>query len=169
MPVPCTHPTMLPIGIFETLSRALVMEPKINSTRNTPVNLQALYEQHLAVVLMEDDEPIGFIAAWPVAQGFAEIGSVWIHPAHRGRGLSHQIYDAIPLLRGVQAVVAFGVTTNAISVHVGERVGLTIVDDWDTPVPRHLSCGNCEHVAPLEQPMCSRRGVSCWLRVIKRT
>lgn len=166
MPITYVHPMSLPESVWNTLSASLVAEPKIDSTRNTAENIKALYERHLAVVLMEDGIPIGFIAAWPVEEGYVEIGSVWVHPKYRGRGYSHQIYDAIPSLPGIQDIVAFAITTNRISVHVGERVGLKIVEDWDIPVPRHLSCGPCEYVSPADQPACTKRGTSCWLRVI---
>jgi len=159
----------LPESVWETLSTSLSAEPKIDSTRNTAQNIKTLYEQNLAVVLMQGDVPVGFIAVWPVEKGFVEIGSVWVHPDVRGQGLSHQIYDAVPSLPGIQNIVAFGITTNPISVHVGERVGLKIVRDWDTPVPRHLSCGPCEYISPADQSTCPKRGVSCWLRVITST
>lgn len=167
MPTIHTHPSSVPDHVWDIISVATTAEPKIDSTRNTPENLKDLYESFLAVVLMDGDEPIGFIAAWPVEDGFAEIGSIWIRGDHRGRGLSYKLYDAVASLRGIKEVVAFGVTTNPISVHVGKTVGLTIVDDWTRPVPMHLTCGPCELIAPADQPTCLKRGTSCWLRVMK--
>ncbi|PJE76574.1 hypothetical protein COV05_04365 [Candidatus Uhrbacteria bacterium CG10_big_fil_rev_8_21_14_0_10_48_16] len=168
MSVTYTHPMSLPETIWEMLARTLSAEPKIDSTRNTPEALKDLYQRHLAVVLMNGNDPVGFIAVWPVEPGFVEIGSVWVDKDFRGQGLSHQIYDAVPGLPGIQNVIAFGVTTNPISVHVGERVGLTIVEDWTTPVSWRLSCGPCEVVAPADQPTCKKRNTSCWLRIIEK-
>lgn len=169
MPVTFIHPMVLDDNVWETLEYALKQEPKIDSTRNSAKNLKELYQQHLAVVLMEGKKPIGFIAAWPVAEGFVEIGSVWIHPVFRGTGLSHKIYDVVPSLPGIQQVVAYGVTTNVISVHVGKRIGLEITHNWVDPVPFHLSCGPCELVAKEDHPTCLKRNKSCWLRVLIST
>ena len=169
MVLTCLFPAPISKGVWHVLSKALGCEPKIDSQRNTPENLRNLYEHSLATILMDDELPVGFIAAWPVAEGFLEIGSVWIHPDYRHQGLSHQIYDAIPLLEGIGYQIAFGVTTNPISVHVGCRVGLEVTENWDDPIPQYLTCGPCEIVSPENQPTCEKRNKTCWLRIRKTT
>jgi len=168
MPRIHTSPMHLPDHVWQTISVAVTAEPKIDSTRNTPERLKDLYESDLAVVLMSGSEAMGFIAAWPVAEGFVEIGSIWIRKDFRGQGLSKELYRAVASLSGISNVVTFGITTNPISVRVGTRVGLTIVEDWDRCIPSHLSCGICEIMTPAERPTCPKRGVSCWLRVMIR-
>ncbi len=166
MPHIRTFPQGLPEHVWETLSRSVSVEPKIDSVRNSPAALKRLYHSHLAVVMMADGEAVGFIAAWPVQEGFLEIGSIWIEKSYRGRGLSHWLYTAVSGLKGVRAAKAFGVTTNPISVRAGARVGLKMVYDWSVPIPLSLTCGPCEFVAPADQSSCERRNVSCWLRVL---
>ena len=166
MPTIHTHPSSVPDHVWDIIAVATTAEPKIDSTRNTPENLKDLYENFLAVVLMKDDEPIGFIAAWPVEDGFVEIGSIWIREDYRSKGHSHKLYKAVAGLSGIKGLITFGVTSNAISVRAGKRVGLTIVEDWSNPVPMHLTCGVCELVAPAEQPTCTKRGISCWFRIM---
>ncbi len=169
MVLTCLFPAPISKGAWHVLSTALGYEPKIDSGRNTPENLKDLYQRSLAALLMEGNAPVGFIAAWPVAEGFIEIGSVWIHPDYRHQGLSHQIYDAILLFKGVGQQIAFGVTTNPISVHVGHRVGLEVTENWDDPIPQHLTCGPCEIVSSENQPTCEKRNKTCWLRIRKNT
>lgn len=168
MSVPLTHqyPMFVPDQIWEPLARTLRDEPKIDSTRNTAQRLHELYKSQLCVVLMCDGIPVGFIAAWPVADGFYEIGSVWVCESMRGMGLSKKLYDAIAQLPAITVGTAFGVTTNPISVKVGERAGLKLVNAWSHPVPFELTCGPCEYTLPEEQSACPRRNTSCWLRVI---
>ena len=166
MPLTHVHPMILPDHVFEILAHALAHEPKIAASRNTSVNLRDLYERHLAVVLMQAGEPIGFIAAWPVEEGYLEIGSVWVHPDHRRRGLSHTIYEAATTLLSGNGHIAFQVTTNPLAVRSGHAVGLQPVQDWTSPVPWHLTCQPCEFVAPEEQPTCPHRNATCHLQVM---
>lgn len=166
VPFPHQHPMFVPDRVWEPLARTLRDEPKIDSTRNTAQRLRELYESQLCVVLMSDGVAVGFIASWPVADGFYEIGSVWVCKSNRGLGLSKMLYDAIAQLPAITAGTAFGVTTNPISVKVGERAGLKMVSDWSHPVPFHLTCAPCEYTPPEEQCACPRRNTSCWLRVI---
>lgn len=169
MPLMHVYPMPLPDHVFEALARALAHEPKIAASRNTPENLKNLYERHLAVVLMQAGEPIGFIAAWPVEEGFLEIGSVWVHPDHRGRGLSHTIYEAATTLLAGNGHVVFQVTTNPLAVRSGQAVGLQPIQDWTSPVPWHLTCEPCEFVAPALQRTCPHRNVTCHLQVMNHT
>ena len=160
------HPMVLPIDTFENLAHALELEPKIAASRNTPENLKSLYERHLAVVLVQAGEPIGFIAAWPVEEGYLEIGSVWVAPDHRGRGLSHTIYEAATTLLADNGHIAFQVTTNPLAVRSGEMVGLHRVEDWTSPVPWRLTCVPCEFVDPEHQSTCPHRNVTCHLQIM---
>ncbi|MDG1950720.1 MAG: GNAT family N-acetyltransferase [bacterium] len=156
----------LPDHIWEPLAKTLRAEPKIDSTRNTAQNLMDLYKNYLCVVLMYGDTAVGFIAVWPVADGFYEIGSVWVCKSKRRLGLSKKLYNAVAQLPSISSGTAFGITTNPISVKVGESAGLKMMEDWSHPVPFHLTCGPCEYTPPDQQHACNRRNTSCWLRVI---
>ena len=167
MPLVHVHPMSLAFEIFEELAHALTHEPKIAASRNTPEHLHDLYDRQLAVVLMEGGAPIGFIAAWPVEEGYYEIGSVWVHLGHRGRGHSHTIYEAMVELLALNGHLAFQITTNPLAVRSGQKVGLMVHEDWSTPVPRHLTCGPCEFVAAAQRDTCPHRNTTCWLQVLR--
>lgn len=169
MPITHVHPMLISDHVFEILALALSSEPKIAASRNTVENLKNLYERHLAVVLMQAGEPIGFIAAWPVEEGYLEIGSVWVHPDHRGRGLSHTIYESATTLLAGNGHIVFQVTINPLAVRSGQAVGLSPVPDWTSPVPWHLTCEPCEFVASAQQCICPHRNVTCHLQVMNHT
>ena len=161
-------PDSLPADFWHSLSEAVSNEPLILGTRTTPNALRQLYEQGLAMVILEAVRPIGFLAAWPVADGFAEIGTAWIHPDMRGQKLCIQMYHRFNRLPGLPGRIVFGVTMNPRIVSSGLHIGLVCHDDWEDPIPWSLTCGPCDYFeTEAEKRTCSRRNSTCWLRLFK--
>lgn len=143
------------------------VESTIMNTRTSPENLASVYQKGMATVLLLDDSVIGFIAAWPVAAGFVEVGSAWIHKDYRGKGYGNQLYDAVNTLPGMNGAIGFAITQNPIALHAGERAGLKQHKDWYKPVPWSLTCTTCSWMKSDEINSCQHRNKTCWLRIRK--
>lgn len=164
---------------WENLSRNLKGEKAILQSRNTPESLQKVFEDGFAVAYViqydgaqtrsgVEDVIIGFLAAWPVTDGFCEIGSAWVDPGMRGHGIGKKLYRALKKLPKIQDQVNFGITTNPISVHLGGYANLKPHKDWQNPIPWNLTCGPCDYIAECDKASCTMRNTSCWLRVMKK-
>ncbi len=161
-------PDPLPADFWHSLSRAVSNEPLILGTRTTPEALRQLYEQGLAMVMVESSRPIGFLAAWPVTDCFAEIGTAWVDPALRGQKLCIKMYHAFDQLPGLRDRIVFGITMNPRIVSSGLHIGLTCHDNWEDPIPWSLTCGPCDKFATDEDKRtCSHRNTTCWLRLFR--
>ncbi|MFC1788248.1 GNAT family N-acetyltransferase [Patescibacteria group bacterium] len=137
------------------------------SSRVSKESLAELYEQDLCLLILEQGIVIGFLAAWPVEPGFAEIGSAWIDPGFRAQGLASQLYQRLSTLTGIHGRHCFGVTTNKLSVIAGQHAGLIDHHDWEDPIPWHLTCGPCDKfVSEAQKRSCLLRDNKCWLRII---
>lgn len=161
-------PDSLPADFWHTLSKAVSNEPLILGTRTTPDALRQLYQQGLAMVMVDSEKLIGFLAAWPVADGFAEIGTAWIHPDLRGQKLCIEMYYHFDQLPGLVDRLVFGITMNPKIISSGLHIGLTCNHDWENPIPWHLTCEPCDKFATeSEKRTCSNRNSTCWLRLFK--
>ncbi|MFH1142155.1 MAG: hypothetical protein V1695_00415, partial [Candidatus Uhrbacteria bacterium] len=124
--------------------------------------------QGLAMVMVDSEKLIGFLAAWPVADGFAEIGTAWIHPDLRGQKLCIEMYYHFDQLPGLVDRLVFGITMNPKIISSGLHIGLTCNHDWENPIPWHLTCEPCDKFATeSEKRTCSNRNSTCWLRLFK--
>ena len=168
----------IPAWCWEELSRELQEESAILHTRTTPDQLKKVYEDGFAVIKFQEVEPgsrdcaqteiHGFFAAWPVADGFLEVGTVWVHKYLRGHGIGRQLYLALKELPAIQKCTTFGITTNPISVHLGHYMNLVSHTDWSHPVPWELTCGRCDKLAECDKATCPMRDTTCLLRVMKK-
>lgn len=163
-------PVLWPEVIDDTcwifLSAAMQKEKTILNTRTSPENLRSLYENGLAIVIMDEAGIlVGFISAWPVEPGFVELGSAWVHPDLRGAGIGRMLYSASKKLDAMKSVIVFAITQNPISLKAGLHAGLTQHTDWNHPIPWHLTCGPCDQVSEDKKPMCPHRNATCWLRM----
>ncbi|OGL63396.1 hypothetical protein A3C09_04380 [Candidatus Uhrbacteria bacterium RIFCSPHIGHO2_02_FULL_47_44] len=157
----------IPDRCWDELSQNLLPEKAILHTRTTPDQLKRVYEDGYAVIELRDEQIVGFFAAWPVAEGFHEVGTAWVRPDLRGHGIGHDLYLAMKALLEVQDRLIFGVTTNPISVHLGHLMNLTSHTNWRDPIPWELTCGRCDKYPDHEKHACPIRDTECRLRVMK--
>ena len=161
-------PDSLPADFWHSLSKAVSNEPLILGTRTTPEALCQLYDQGLAMAMVESEQLIGFLAAWPVADGFAEIGTAWIRSDLRGQKLCVAMYHRFKDLPGLQDRTVFGITMNPKIVSSGLHIGLTCHNDWEDPVPWNLTCEPCDKFGcNFGKRACPYRNKTCWLRLFK--
>ncbi len=163
-------PDRVSVEEWTVLSRAMDKEPTILKTRITPKDLAGVYERGLALVLERDGEMIGFIAAWPVSEKFAELGSAWIRRDFRGQKLGDMLYEQSRLLPCVGEKIVFAVTQNPVALRAGRRAGLEPHTNWTNPIPWCFTCGPCDKWKKDEEKhACPFRDRTCWLRVVRRT
>jgi hypothetical protein len=83
--------------VFEDLSRRLHFEPKILKKRISARQLRRLYRLKLALVVVRDEvSPLCFAGLWPTRdRTWFELGTMWIHPGLRGRGLAGTVFDKV--------------------------------------------------------------------------
>lgn len=157
----------IPDHCWDELSQNLLPEKAILHTRTTPDQLKRVYEDGYAVIEMRDQHIVGFFAAWPVADGYHEVGTAWVRNDLRGQGIGRALYLAMKELLRAQDHVIFGVTTNPVSVHLGHLMNLESHTNWHDPVPWKLTCGRCDKYAEEDKPSCPIRDTHCCLRVMK--
>lgn len=158
----------IPDQCWNELSQNLLPEKAILHTRTTPDQLKRVYQDGYAVLELRDGHIVGYFAAWSVADGFHEVGTVWVRKDLRGHGIGHGLYLAMKELLQTQDRIIFGVTTNPVSVHLGRLMNLASHTDWCDPVPWELTCGRCDKYADKDKPSCPIRDTECCLRVMKK-
>lgn len=157
-------PHVIDSTAWSKLSKAMQLESTILNTRTSPENLEKLYLNGLTVVMVSNDSIIGHISAWPVEEGYLEIGSAWVHPMMRGQGLGRELYHAINGLAVLNGNDCFAVTMNPIALKAGMHAGLHPHKDWNHPIPYRLTCGPCDLLVDSDKPNCPMRNNTCWLR-----
>src|SRR3989338_10839861 len=97
------HLAMIPETVeksfWNKLSKKMANEGGILQTRTSPEALRGAYENGLAVVLMIDDEPAGYLAIWPVSEESFEIGSGFVREDLQPQGLGTLMYKHIITLK----------------------------------------------------------------------
>ncbi|OGL97471.1 hypothetical protein A2318_01680 [Candidatus Uhrbacteria bacterium RIFOXYB2_FULL_45_11] len=157
----------IPDQCWNELSQNLLPEKAILHTRTTPDQLKRVYLDGYAVLELRDEHIVGYFAAWPVADGFHEVGTAWVRPDLRGHGIGRALYVQMKHLLLTQDRIIFGVTTNPVSVHLGHMMNLVSHTNWSDPVPWDLTCGRCDKYADHEKHTCPIRDTECRLRVMK--
>jgi GNAT superfamily N-acetyltransferase len=144
-------------------------EDGILHERTSPEALCGAYENGLAVVLMVDGEPAGYLAVWPVSMECFEIGSGFVRKDLQSQGLGSMLYKHMSTLPALNGKIAFAISKNPAAVKAGIKAGLMPHPDWDHPVPYQLTCGECSWVAEGEKPICSHRNTTCTLRILRKS
>jgi len=164
----CIQQTSEPVldSVWQKLSAAMRHEKHILGSRIEPENLRSVFEQGLALLLTYEGETVGFFAAWPVADGFFEFGSLWVNPKWRGQGFGDLVCKFTAKLPGLVGHVGFAVTQNPLTVSALRHAGVEKFDNWEHPVPWELTCGPCDKFATDEErKACPYRNSVCWLCV----
>jgi len=159
------HPHSVDQNVWTELERAMSVEPSIMGSRATAANLERIYRDGRAVLLWNDGEPIGFIAAWEWPEGYLEIGSAWVDARHRGLGHGNRlVVEIAKLVRALAGDRAFSVTTNPRFVAAALKAGLRLHEDWIAgPIPWAVTCGKCDFFAESDKPGCPKRNATCRL------
>lgn len=77
-----------------------------------------------------DDKPVGMISGFDNPDGSAELGTLWVTPDARGRGVGEALIDALLAWAGERTVRLEVVTTNTPALDLYRRNGF--VDDQET-------------------------------------
>ncbi len=153
--------------VWGFLSEAFHKETTVLNTRISPENLKNLYVRGLSIVKFLHDEMVGHICAWPVADGFFEVGSVWVRPDLRTHGVGNSLFEEIKELAQLNNGIVFNITISPYALKAGARVDFNLHQDWAYPVPWHLTCAPCDLLPEKEKHSCPKRNISCWLRVMQ--
>ncbi|MFH1089486.1 MAG: GNAT family N-acetyltransferase [Candidatus Uhrbacteria bacterium] len=115
-------------SVWSELSAAMRHEKHILGSRIEPENLRKVFEQGPALLLTYEGETVGFFAAWPVAAGFFEFGSLWVNPKWRGQGLGDLVCELTAKLPGLVGHVGFAVTQNPLTISALRHAGVKRLD-----------------------------------------
>lgn len=133
-------------------------------------NLERQHDAGLTALRFEGEDVIAHATLWLLVDGWYELGTVWVHSAYRGRGLSAELYRELFATHPHRNVLA--TTTNPASLHIGLQVGMRCIQYAVLPrdVWRKTCCcppsktGSDDNVT-----RCRLRETSCFLRVTKET
>ena len=153
---------------FDTISLATREEPAL-----LPKSADQLREQFdlgLSAIRFHDGRPIAHATLWHLADGWYELGTVWVARSHRGHDLSAELYR--DLFRGHPERDILATTTNPASLRIGVRVGMRCIPFCALPaaVWRETCCcpaaktGTADNVAS-----CALREKRCFVRVTEET
>lgn len=153
----------LNMNAWQWLSAELAREEKLLATRISAEKLQSQYEQGLAV--LEKDEGgniVAFGAIWPTVEGWAELGTAWVHKDYRGKKLGVKMFEDRLKIVKEKGWRAFLLTyaSNPVVIHYVQKAGFVSAkaDDWHE-VPWESSCGPCEQVTEGQKIGCSLRAM----------
>lgn len=80
--------------IWHELAGKLIAEKGIFSTRVDPEKLAKMFQEDNAIVRFNEGRIIGFIGLWKMdRKNWFEIGSVWVDPRFRGKGMISEMFD----------------------------------------------------------------------------
>ncbi|OGL95628.1 hypothetical protein A2348_01925 [Candidatus Uhrbacteria bacterium RIFOXYB12_FULL_58_10] len=152
----------------DIVSQATQEEPAL--LRKNPDALLAQREDGLTALRFHDGHPIAHATLWHLADGWYELGTVWVARSHRGHDLSAELYR--DLFRDHPERNILATTTNPASLRIGIRVGMRCVPFRALPasVWRETCCcpfaktGSDDNVSA-----CRQRESRCFVRVTEQT
>ncbi len=131
----------------------------------------------LALVIVEDDEPIAFTRLVPLVEGWYELGSTWVRSDCRGRKLNHRMYEFFLPLHREKNILA--TTTNPASLAVGRDVGMVLIARKTLPpYVWRATCSFCpaSKIGTIDVAACRLAWQEdqctagpCWIRVTAET
>ncbi len=140
-------------------------------SRVMPAVLKAAYLRGTAVI--EQDATgalIGFMQHQPVQSGWAELGSFWVSPDHRGQGIASRLFARLVALLSTDSGVqgAFLVTHNPVVVALCAKYDWQEASHatWAQTVPYRETCGPCDRVPEEAKAGCPYRGDTAECRLL---
>ncbi|MCB9798380.1 GNAT family N-acetyltransferase [Candidatus Nomurabacteria bacterium] len=145
---------------WDDLANNLNSESDLLGGRLSADLLERKFLEGQAVLVSEGLVIVAFAALWETPDDrWFELGSVWVHPRARGRGLASEIFGKLLVL--ANDISAFLLTHNDKVSHLAQKAGWreSSVDTWDI-VPWSASCGVCDRLATHQQRLhCPLRAV----------
>lgn len=152
----------------EIVARATREEPAL--LVKSPGALIAQHAEGLTALRFHEDQPIAHATLWHLAEGWYELGTVWVARTHRGHNLSAELYRDLFREHPNRDVLA--TTTEPASLRIGMRVGMRCISFTALPkaVWRETCC--CDRVKTGSDDnvrFCQLRQSRCFVRVTEET
>jgi GNAT superfamily N-acetyltransferase len=166
---------------FEKISSSFLTEKSLMAA--LAGHLAQSYTDGLAVLALDENEnPVGYTRLQyllthehPLGAWF-ELGSTWVAPTYRGRGISKSMYELFLPLHREKNILA--TTTNLAALSVGEKMNFVKIPRKELPEPVWRASCICpiEKTGVHENTNCilawsEKRGIKepCWFRVTQET
>jgi hypothetical protein len=165
---------MDPIKALEIVAEATQRENAL--LPKTASQLIAQWARGLTVLRFDSDHVIGHATLWPLTRDhwgrdWFELGTVWVHPAHRGHHLSAHMY--VELFGNHPERNILATTTVYASILIGMRpeVGLVLVRYAALPeeVRQATCCCPAKKTGTVDNRFCQLRDARCFVRVTRQT
>ena len=86
---------MKPKKVWQDLCTELLLEEHLLNARLTPISLARQYRKRLACRVIRKGKIVAFGTLWKTYDPeWLELGTLWVHPSFRGRGLVKKVFDA---------------------------------------------------------------------------
>ena len=164
----------VPKDAMRAIAEAFKKEPHLLPI--TEEDVRQSLEDGVAIVALIGGQAIAFTRLIDLGNDTWELGSTWVHEAHRNRKLNHRLYDAFLPLHRERNILA--TTTNPRSLCVGEDLGFVLIPRRTLPEPVWRSTCVCpaKKIGTHDSGACKRAwsepqssGTTCWLRVTRET
>jgi N-acetylglutamate synthase-like GNAT family acetyltransferase len=96
-----------------------------------------------SVVAIEDGQIVGHATLWPIAENWYETGSTFVCPTNRDKKINITMYHI--LLAHHQEKNILATTTNAISLHIGKKLGFVTIKRNSLPQEALVGTCVCSH------------------------
>jgi N-acetylglutamate synthase-like GNAT family acetyltransferase len=147
---------------WDNLVAALLAEKDLLLGRLTAEELQSLHVNGLGWIEEYDGEIVActFLFATP-AQGWYELGSVWVAPVLRGTGLGAVVFRGCAGLIKKKGHNAFLITKSDKVIHLAQATGFSeaTTETWRV-VPWNASCGPCDRLKDEHKSACPFRATA---------
>ncbi len=147
---------------WEDLVRNLAKEQDLLGGRLLAETLKTLYSNGLGWVVEIDGKIVACTFLFEThAQGWYELGSVWVALQHRGKKLAAKTFRACITHAESTCLRAFLITKDPRIVHLSLSEGLVEAtpETWKE-VPWGASCGPCDRLPESEKSTCPLRATA---------
>ena len=153
---------------FDMIARATEQEPAL--LPKSADQLRQQFDLGLSAMRFSGGRPIAHATLWHLAEGWYELGTVWVAREYRGHDLSAELYR--DLFRDHPERNILATTTNPASLRIGIHVGLRCVPFSALPavVWRETCCCPAEKTGTADNvASCVLRQKRCFVRVTEET
>lgn len=116
-------------GTFAFLAKRIASEKHL--LHPSSQELQQSFEDGLSLLLFDGEMPIAHTRLTPLADGWHELGSTWVHKGYRGRGLSNDLYAIFLETHKEKNILA--TTTNMIALQTGKHFKFVLIKRRQLP------------------------------------